>query len=298
MSLTRLYPDIQSLYFNLNGINHKVVFSGNYYAAKSDTPYTDLPQLDRIDDDATDQARRDSHVSLPLYDPSHGLLLATSPLYNPQVYALRRLVDNRVDTLSTIEEFEFDIRQRWQTKRGYPEQQHIIDWMTLDLSGSVFPHAQRDNFGSDFAFLQYDWVWNIGDRTALVSSGWYDPENNGPRVFTVGAYLNRPDRTSFFLGYRQINLINSQALTGSVTYVFSPKYALTASATYDFGSNQALTNSLVLTRMGSDLQVSLAITYNAILNTFGASVEIFPNLVPASRRPGMLGLGQSSLLGR
>jgi hypothetical protein len=184
-----------------------------------------------------------------------------------------------------------------QTKRGYPEQQHIIDWMTLDLSGSFFPHSQRDNFGSNFAFLEYDWVWNIGDRTALVSNGWYDPEKNGPHVFSVGAYLNRPDRTSFFLGYTQINLINSQAVTASVTYVFSPKYAITAATTYDFGTSQALANSLVLTRMGSDLQVSVALTYNAILNTFGASVEIFPNLVPASHRPGMFGLGQSSLFG-
>jgi hypothetical protein len=297
MPLTRLYPDIQSLLFNVNGINHKIVFSANYYNAWSDTPFTDLPQLDRMDDDATDQARRDFHIALPIYDPAHGALLANSPLYNPQVYAIRRLVDNRVDTLQTIEELQFDVRQRWQTKRGYPDQQHIIDWMTLDLSGTFFPHSQRDNFGSNFAFLEYDWVWNIGDRTALVSSGWYDPEDNGPRVFTVGAYLNRPDRTSFFLGYRQIDLVNSQAVTGAVTYVFSPKYAVTASTTYDFGNNQALSNALVLTRMGSDLQVSLGITYNAILNTVGVTFEVFPNLVPASHRPGIMGIGPN-LLGR
>ena len=45
---------------------------------------------------------------------------------------------------------EFDVRQRWQTKRGYPGQQHITDWMTLDLSGSFFPLSKRDNFGNNF----------------------------------------------------------------------------------------------------------------------------------------------------
>jgi hypothetical protein len=300
MSLTRLYPDIQSLFFNVNGINHKIVISGNYYAAKSDTPFSQLPQLDRLDDDATDQARRDLHPVLPAFNPTDGIFLANSPLFNPQVYAIRRLVDNRVDTLDTIEEFEFDIRQRWQTKRGYPGQQHVVDWMTLDLSGSFFPHSQRDNFGENFAFLQYDWVWNIGDRTALVSSGWVDPIDHGAEVFSIGAYLNRPDRTSFFIGFTDIYPVHSEALTGAITYVFSPKYALTASSTFDFGSSTSLSNSVTLTRIGSDLQVSLGFTYNAILNTFGVTFQIFPNLLPQNRQlPGILGLGAApGLLGR
>src|SRR5262249_42641637 len=109
--------------------------------------------------------------------------------------------------------------------------------------------------------------------------------------------LNRPDRTNFFIGYREIYPVNSQALTAAVTYVFSPKYSITASSTYDFGSNKALANSLVLTRMGSDLQVSLGLTYNAILNTFGVSFEIFPNLLPPNRLPGLMGLSPN-MVGR
>jgi hypothetical protein len=298
MPLTRLYPDVHSDLFNLNGINHKIVLSSNYFNAKSDTPHTMLPQLDRLDDDATDQARRDFYPALPAYDPGHALFLDTSPLFNPQLYALRRLVDNRIDTLDTIEVFQGDIRQRWQTKRGYPGQEHIIDWMTLDLSGSFFPHSNRDNFGESFGILQYDWTWNIGDRTALVSSGWMDPGEQGPRVFTVGAYLNRPDRTNFFIGYREIDLVKSQAVTGSVTYVFSPKYAFTMSSTYDFGNSTSLANTFMLTRIGSDFQVSLGITYNAILNNFGFTFQIIPNLVPPNKvTQGMSAFGPG-LLGR
>jgi hypothetical protein len=257
LPLTRLYPDVHSLLFNVNGINHKIVLSANYYVAKSDTPFTQLPQLDRINDDATDQAIRDIRPREPFLNPQNGLFLATSPLFDPQLYAIRRLVLDRVDTLDSINELELDIRQRWQTKRGYPGQEHIVDWMTLDLSASVFPQANRDNFGEALAFLEYDWTWNIGDRTALVSTGWFDPVDKGPRVFTFGAFLNRPDRTNFFVGYRELYPVNSQAVTAAVSYVFSPKYAVTASSTYDFGTNQSLSNVLTLTRMGSDLQVSL-----------------------------------------
>src|SRR5262249_34200106 len=89
-----------------------------------------------------------------------------------------------------------------------------------------------------------------------------------------------PDRTNFYLGYRQIEPVQSRAVSGSATYVFSPKYAMTATAVYDFGTNQAITNSLLFTRVGSDLTVSLGFTYNAMQNNFGAMVYVFPTLVP------------------
>jgi hypothetical protein len=291
---TRLYPDVCSDLLNINGINHKIVISGNYFNAQSSIAHTRLPQLDMLNDDVTDQALRDIKPVEPLINPAHGFALLTSPVYDPQLYATRRLVDDRIDTLDDIEVFQGDIRQRWQTKRGYPGQQHIVDWMTLDLSASFFPHSSRDDFGENFAFLQYDWTWNIGDRTAITSDGWVDPETDGPRVFDVGLYLNRPDRTSFFLGYRDIYPLNSEAVIGAITYIFSPKYAMTASTTYDFGTKMQ-TNSLVLTRMGSDLQVLLGINYNSILNTFGFTFEILPNAVPLTQRLGTGGIPGSGL---
>ena len=108
----------------------------------------------------------------------------------------------------------------------------------------------------------------------------------GPRVFTVGAYFNRPDRTNFYLGYRQIEPLQSRAVTAAVTYIFSPKYAMTFTTSYDFGTQQALNNSVVFTRIGTDLQVSLGFTYNALQNNFGALVEVVPNLV-AGRQSGL-----------
>jgi hypothetical protein len=214
-------------------------------------------------------------------------------VFDPQLYAIRRLVEDRIDTRDTIEVFQADVRQRWQTKRGYPGMEHVVDYVTLDLSASFFPHPQRDNFGKDAAFLEYDATWNIGDRTAVVSTGWFDPIDDGARVFTIGTTMNRPDRTSFYLGYRQIDPIDSRALISSATYVFSPKYAITASSVYDFGTNQSLSNSVVITRIGSDLTLSLGFTYNALVNNFGVTFEVVPNVVAASRPPGagMFGRG-------
>jgi hypothetical protein len=289
---TRLYPEIQSELFNLQGINHKIVVSGNYFYADTNEPYTKFAELDRLNDDASEQMLREFKPQEPLYNPTSGLALATSKLFDPQMYAIRRLVDNRIDTLDRIDIFQFDLRQRWQTKRGFPGAEHVVDWMVLDTSFSYFPQASRDNFGKPFSFLEYNYLWNIGDRTSLESTGWFDPQDKGPHVFTVGAYFNRPDRTSFYIGYREIEPVQSRALTGSVTYVFSPKYAMTFTSMYDFGTQQALTNSLMFTRIGSDLQVTLGFTYNPLQNNFGAIVQIVPSLAPIQSPglgPGMVG---------
>jgi hypothetical protein len=297
---TRLYPDIESTLFNVNGINHKIIFGANYFYADSTDRYFLYPQLDRFNDDASDQSVRDAKDTyVDSFPGAKAFILRNTPVFDPQLYAIRTLMDNHVDTLDQIDVLQLEVSQRWQTKRGYPGMEHIIDWMKLDLSASIFPQAARDNFGQVLGLLQYDWLWNIGDRTALVSSGWFDTESYGPRVFSVGAYVNRTDRTSFYLGYRQVDPLATKAIIGSATYIFSPKYALTAGVTYDFGTSVALTESVSLTRIGTDLQVSFGITYNALQSNLGVTFEIIPNLLADRQRAvAFNSVGAGGALGR
>jgi hypothetical protein len=289
LPLSRLYPGVESELLNLNGIYHKVVFSANYYNAHSDTPFTRLPMLDQLNDAVTDQMLRDFLPRWREFNPGNGLRLYTSPVFDPQTYAIRRLVETRIDTRDTIEVLQLGARQRWQTKRGYPGQQHVVDWMTLDLSLSYFPNSGRDNFGESFSFLQYDYNWFLGDRLTFFSDGWFEPIDHGARVWGVGIETNRPDNNRLMLAYRQIDPVGAQIVTASIGYVFSPKYSLSASSSYDFGNNVQV-NTFTFTRTGSDLQLSLGLTYNSTINTFGFTFEIFPNLLPANRRvPGSLG---------
>ncbi len=294
---TRLYPDVHSELFNLDGINHKINVGANYFYADTNEPYTRFPQLDRLNDDASDQLVRDIRPQYQYLLPQYALALTTSPLFDPQTVAIRRLLDNRIDSLAAIDVLQLDLEQRWQTKRGYPGAEHIVDVMTLDLQVSAFPDATRDNFGSTFGMYEYDWLWNIGDRTALTASGLYDPTPNGPRIFNFGAHFNRPDRTSFFIGYTEIEPLQSRAVTGSVTYIFSPKYSLIFNTSFDFGQNPSQTNAVVVTRTGTDLQVSFGVTYNSLQSNFGVVFAIVPNLLPANRRSGPIAAGgQGSLL--
>ena len=297
---SRLYPDARSELFNVNGLNHKVTVSGNYFAAYSDSPYTMFPQLDRMFDDSLDQGYRNTRpMQQYLYTIPDGLnadgtqryarspagiALSSSPLFDPQQYAIRRLVENKPDTLATLQEVQLALRQRLQTKRGFPGSEHTIDWMTLDLSASAFPDPQRDNYGQTWSFLEYNYLWHVGDRFSLTSAGWYDPFEFGARYYNVGMNFNRPDGTNFYVSYRHTDPINSRAVTAATSYRLSYKYAMNLSTTYDFGTNEALTNTLSLARTGPDMTMIVGFTYNALINNFGFQFTLLPNV--ASLAPG------------
>lgn len=301
LPLSRLYAGAASELFNIRGLYHKVTIGGNYYYAESDTPYTRLPQFDRLNDDVIDYTYRYIRPAQPaLVSGPAGIALATSPLFDQQRYAIRRLVDNRVDTLDDIQVLQMDVRQRLQTKRGYPGLEHTVDVATFDVSASYFPNADRDNFGKPFAFLEYNGMWNVGDRVALLSSGWFDPFDFGARYWNVGASLDRPDRTNFYLGYRQTDPINSKAVTATLGYQLSRRYFTNLGVSYDFGIQKALTNTLSLTRTGSDLTVVIGITYNALVNNFGVQFLVVPNLLAFSGGTpmGFGGMGGQGLRGR
>jgi hypothetical protein len=291
LAFSRLYEDAASDLFNVRGIYHKAVLGTNYLYARSNVPYTQLPYLDRLNDDATDQAWRNIIPFEPQYiGGTAGLLLSQAgnpaSVYNPQQYAIRRGITNKVDTLDDLHVLQLDLRQRLQTKRGYPGLEHTVDVVTLGTSVSYFPDTAA-NFGNPFAFAEYDFLWNIGDRTALLSNGWFEPYDEGSRYWNVGLALNRTDRTNFYVGFRHIDPLKVRAVTAAVGYQLSRRYYLNASTSYDFGTNLAQSNSVTLTRTGTDLTVSVGFTYNALVNNFGFQFLVAPNIL-AALSPGRL----------
>lgn len=278
LSGSRVYREASSEIFNVRGLNHKVTLEGNYHASRSDTNYERLPQLDRMFDDALDQGYRNIRPIQTQFVPGPaGILLQDSALYDPQQYAIRRLVENSVDTLDGLQVIQAAVRQRLQTKRGFPGSEHVVDWMSLDLSASYFPDPARDNYGQSWSFLEYYYLWHMGDRFSFTSAGWYDPLENGPGYYNVGINYNRPDGTNVFLSYRHTDPIRSRALTAVINYQLSQKYSMNIAGAYDFGINEAITNSVSFARVGTDTTVLFGFTYNALVNNFGLQFAIVPN---------------------
>ncbi len=299
-SLSRLFPDAQSELFNVTGINHKVTWGANYFAGYSDTAYTRLPLLDRLNDDATDQGYRTARQAYAVGRPTETIVtrpdgsqfrviaplvsrtaddaLARSAIFDPQRLAIRRLTPDRVDTLDSLQVVQLDVRNRWQTKRGFPGQEHVVDWLSLDLAMSVFPDKDRDNFGKSTGQYMYNSLWNVGDRTSLFSSGWYDPFDTGARYVQVGASYNRPDNSVFYGAYRFTDPIDSRILTAGLSYPLSRKYTVNGGASYDFGATTNQVTTLSFARVGTDVTLLFGFSYNAIVKNVGFQFAVVPNL--------------------
>ena len=95
-------------------------------------------------------------------------------------------------------------RQRWQTKRGLPGDERIIDWITLDSEVTYFADPNEDNFGQGFGQFNYDFRWHLGDRFSIVSDGYFDFFGDGLRTASIGGVITRPDVGNIRLGFRSI----------------------------------------------------------------------------------------------
>ena len=144
--------------------------------------------------------------------------------------------------------------QRWQTKRGPPDNRQIIDWITLDTNITFYPDASRDNFGTTVGLFDYNFRWHVGDRLTMVSDGIFDFFDEGQKIVSVGGFLSRPPRGSLYAGFTVLEgPIDSKVLSFSYTYLMSPKWASSYGTAIDFGAQRSYSQNFSLTRIGESL---------------------------------------------
>ena len=110
---------------------------------------------------------------------------------DPRKYAFRAGMQNWVSSptaemVDDVMAARLGVHQRWQTKRGQPGQQRVVDWIVLDIDGTVFPEADRDNFGKYLGLLEYDFRWHVGDRFSILSDGYADFFQDGLSMVSLG----------------------------------------------------------------------------------------------------------------
>ncbi|MEC8506700.1 MAG: organic solvent tolerance protein OstA, partial [Planctomycetota bacterium] len=251
-------PTVCSLLWNLNGLAHKVSLDTDFFYADSSQNLDLYPRYNSPDDNAQEEFRR--RFFFTTFDQILGG--AIPPQFDDRGYLLRTGTQNYVT--SPVPEIaedlmvgKFAIRQRWQTKRGAPGRQRIVDWITLDVGGSYFPQADRDNFGEDFGLLEYQFRWNLGDRFSLLSDGYADLFQDGLRTASIGSIISRPENGRLYLGFRQIDgPIESQIITAAWSYRMSDTWMTTASGSYDLQETGNIGQSLNFTRIGESFLVS------------------------------------------
>ncbi len=272
----RIFPDVYSPFFNLNGLAHKMALEADYSFSDSNEDLTNIAQYNEFDDNAQERFRQRLVIN------TFGGTLP--PQFDPRFYAVRTgagrgVTDPYYELVEDQQVLRMAWRNRLQTKTGPPDQLRIKDWMTLDLEASYFPEAQRDNFGEDLGLLGGHYQWFLGDRTTLGANAYYDLFDGGQQLWDVSLTSQRTNRMSVNVALQQIKGgggLDSQILSASLNYVMSQKWRAGISTAYDLGEQINRGQTLSITRTGADFITSLGMTYNQSTGNAGIGLTIMP----------------------
>jgi hypothetical protein len=278
LSAWRVDPSVQSSLLNVRGLAHKVEWTAGYFYADSDTNLDDLPLYDPLDDNAQEQFRRRF-----ILETFGGVL---PDRFDPRTYAFRqgiqRLVASPSDVIADdLQQFNVGLHQRWQTKRGLPNRQRIVDLLQFDIDVSLFPKSDRDNFGETLGPTTYNLLYHIGDRVTLLSDGYIDFFDDGLRSISGGLRTSRPGLGDFYLGLLSLEgPISSTVLRSTVDYRLNEKWIASAGTTYDFGPTGNVGQSVAVTRIGESLLLRLGVTVDSGRDNVGVAFAIEPRFWP------------------
>ena len=279
---------VESQLWNVHGLAHKVVFEGEFSYADSTQDMNQLPLYDQIDDDTINQYRR----NIPYWDygaiPGQATPLPYTTVfgpdgkYDPRSYLVRRgmggWVTGPAEIAQDLTAFRLAARQRWQTKRGPAGNRRIIDWITLDIDGELFP-VTGQNFGQTMGLWQYDFRWHVGDRTTILSTADVDFFSGGQQLYTIGALLARTPRGSFYVGFNEFGgPIDASVLVGSYTYRMSPKWASSFGTALNLrGMN--IGQNFQLTRIGESFLMTFGFNVDYSRNNVGVTFNLEPRFL-------------------
>lgn len=269
-------PWVQSDFFNLNGLAHKMVFNADYGIAGSTEPLSSISQWNEFDDNSQERFRERL-----LVNTFGGVLPAQ---YDPRFYAVRSAAATSVsapynELVDTQHMLALGWSQRLQTKSGPPDQLRLKDWMTLDLGVNYYPAANRDNFGQDFGLFSSRYAWHVGDRTSILANSLYDFFSGGQELWNIGVLSQRSFRGSVYVGVRQVRggPLDSQIATMSYSYVMTPdKWLTTMTTAFDLAEHRNAGQAFTLTRIGADFLIHLGFNYDASKNNVGATISVEP----------------------
>ncbi len=297
VQLWQVFPNVRSPMLGLNGLAHKQTLGFDYYYADSSESLENIPQYNEFEENAQERFR--TRLIFNTFGLMNTAMLPGQ--FDPRNYALRSGAARNVSSpYFELVDSQHVLRLNWnhrlQTKVGPPERQRIKDWMTLDLGVSYFPNPGDDNFGSSFGLLTANYMWDVGSRTKILANGQFDFFDEAPQVWDVGFLSQRSTRGSVYLGYRNIQagpLLDSQLLTGSLSYAMSEKWIASLGTAYDIAERQDRGQSLTLTSVRSDVLIHIGMSIDASKGNWGMGFMIEPRLGPMNASSNQL----SSLLG-
>lgn len=278
LPMWRFDPGVRSELLNIDGLAHKVNWHGEYLYQSSNTNLDEVPLFDELDDTAQEEFRRRF-----TFDTFGGLLPEE---FDRRRFAFRQGIQGRVASPSDsvaddLEQVRLGVRQTFETKRGLPGRQRIVDVFRFDVETILFPNQDRDNFGETVGPTTYDAQYFLGDRVSILSDGYFDFFDDGLRSISAGVQTSRPGLGDVYIGILSLEgPISSTVLRANLNYRLNEKWIASGSTIYDFGDAGNVGQSLGLTRIGESFLVRLGINVDEGRDNVGFAFAVEPRFLP------------------
>ncbi|MDR1485552.1 MAG: hypothetical protein LBT09_12105 [Planctomycetaceae bacterium] len=277
----KVMPNCSSRTWYVNGLAHKITLDSEISYAQSNKGLDNLILTDSLDRWAVEDFRRRYSVTSFLKPPFYGTI---PQIFDPRYYAYRSGIAGNVtagnmEIADDLTLARFGMTHRWQTKRGPVGKRHIVDWITFATHLNYYPDESQ-NFGESVGLIDYDFMWHVGDRFSIFSSGLYDVFDDGQEITRIGGVWNRPARGNITIMYDRLygSAIKRDYLTLQVGYTMNEKYAVSYSTSYDITKNpwSNVGHNFIFTRTGESFRLMVGAVYSESLSEWSFTFGIEP----------------------
>jgi len=211
--------------------------------------------------------------------------------------------------------------QIWQTKRGPEGEKRTVDWMRLDTDlvfvdhsdssaslagpdrfiwnrpmvplrvlaapqifhGDLAPVENRfEMYGPRRDYFSADYVWRVGETTAILTDGYYDLQSGVVQQYNIGMTRLVWPELSYYVGSRYLRrtLIlgeqGSNAFVAAITYVLDPRYTVVFSQQYDFDYGKSVRNELTLIRKYHRMYMGISVGVDSSMDSSSVMFSMWP----------------------
>jgi len=201
--------------------------------------------------------------------------------------------------LRRVNGFSAGVYQRLQTKRGPAGEQHLVDWMRLDVVASFFDNG-ADLSPADGKFYLYrpeyslgrnhvnaDYSWYLSDTTTFLADLNWDTDDGRIERAAAGLSIVRSPRLAYYAGMRIIRDMDSAIGTFGAKYRINRKYTISFFEQYDFdfrGRRNLATNVSIVRKLERwYAAVTFTFDQSDEGDTFGLMLSLWPEGVPEVR---------------
>lgn len=202
--------------------------------------------------------------------------------------------DESVEGIDEIDGVSVGVRQRWQTKRGGPGRERIVDVITWDVELGLFNDAESDEYSNGFTsytrpensisrnYVNSSLIYRVNDTTELLSELNYDLNDGKVDTFAITYGVERTPRLSYLLGYRYVGDGDSSLLAAGLNYRISEKYIMAVREEFDLDRGQTAQFDIGVIRKFPRWYVSVVFAVDEIDDDFGISVSAWPEGLPTA----------------